>query len=414
MSRRIMRNGRSPGAAQSAPEATPRPEAGSQPEAGSRRGLCGVRLRVQGRRLEKLLLRLEEQGIYPRDVRRESLRAMSLTISAAGEQGFRRVCVELDIAIASRRALGATQALERLRRRAALPVCACLIVLLLGLMSTRVWRVQVEAPPALRAPLISALDALGVRPGAAKSAIDLRSLESAVAAGVDEVKFCQARVRGVTFTLTAQQAASAPEPLALTPAGGLYARRDAIVERVQVLAGRAVVRRGDAVRAGDLLIAGEEQATREDTAPVRAMGIVTGRVWYEGRGEAPLAEISLERTGRQSTRRVLHLPWAEIPLASGAGFALCEREASVQPIGGLFLPLYVETTRLWELAERETERTLAEAQALAEELARQNAVKKCPDNAFIIDKWSEYSIIEGNIIEARYIIEAEETIQCGG
>ena len=111
---------------------------------------------------------------------------------------------------------------------------------------------------------------------------------------------------------------------------------------------------------------------------------------------------------------MLHLPWAEIPLASGAGFALCEREVSVQPIGGLFLPLYVETTRLWELAERETERTLAEAQALAEELARQNAVKKCPDNAFIIDKWSEYSIIEGNIIEARYIIEAEETIQCGG
>ena len=54
------------------------------------------------------------------------------------------------------------------------------------------------------------------------------------------------------------------------------------------------------------------------------------------------------------------------------------------------------------------------AKALAGENARQNAVKKCPDNAFVIDKWTEYSIIEGDTIEARYVIEAEETIQCGG
>lgn len=392
----------------------PSPDHGAPPAPRPRRELSGVRLRVQGRRLEKLLLRLEEQGIHPRDVRRESLRAMSLTINPHCEQGFDRVCVELGIEIARRRPLGVTRALRHLRRRAALPICAAVCVLLLGLMSTRVWRVQVDAPPELCARLESALDSLGVRPGAAKSAIDLRSLETAVAAGVDEVKFCQARVRGVTFTLTAQRADAAPETLTLTPAGGLYARRDAVVERIQVLAGRAVVARGDAVRAGDLLIAGEEQATREETAQVKAMGIVTGRVWYEGRGEVPLSETVLERTGRQSTRRVLCLPFAEFTLAAGADFSLCEREVTTQPIGGLFVPFCVQTTRLWELRERESERPLDEAKALAEELARQNAVKKCPDNAFVIDKWSEYSIIEGNIIEARYIIEAEETIQCGG
>ena len=148
-----------------------------------------------------------------------------------------------------------------------------------------------------------------------------------------------------------------------------------------MLSGRAVVKRGDTVRAGDLLIAGEERVSNDDSSvPVRAIGVVTGRVWYEGRAEINLSDIELKRTGRESVRRVMRLWDYEFEISKGEEFTLCDREITRQ----------------------------------TGENARQNAVKKCPDNAFVIDKWTEYSIIEGDTIEARYVIEAEETIQCGG
>lgn len=395
----------------SSPDAAAQPSSQPAPPAPAPNG---YRVRARGRGLEKLLARLEKRGIHPQDIRREGLRAMSMQIKSRDLKVFDALCVELNIEVLERSPLGLTRTLRRLRRRAALPVCAALCAILIGLMSTRVWLVRVDAPAALTQQLNQALVELGVQPGAAKSALDLRAIEDALVAGVQGVKFCQARVRGVTLTLKAQQAQSAPDTLTLSPPGSLYARCDAVVERVQVLAGSAAVQRGDTVRAGDLLIAGVEQVSREETAPVKAVGIVTGRVWYEGLGESALSETELVRTGAVATRRAIRLLDMEWVIEPAQAFDVCDRELSWQPIGGMFVPLGVMTERFFELTERQVERPLDEAQAIALEQARQNALKKCPDNATVIDKWAEYSIIEGNTIQARYVIEVEETIQCGG
>ena len=395
----------------SSPDAAAQPSSQPAPPAPAPNG---YRVRARGRGLEKLLARLEKRGIHPQDIRREGLRAMSMQIKSRDLKVFDALCVELNIEVLERSPLGLTRTLRRLRRRAALPVCAALCAILIGLMSTRVWLVRVDAPAALTQQLNQALVELGVQPGAAKSALDLRAIEDALVAGVQGVKFCQARVRGVTLTLKAQQAQSAPDTLTLSPPGSLYARCDAVVERVQVLAGSAAVQRGDTVRAGDLLIAGVEQVSHEETAPVKAVGIVTGRVWYEGLGESALSKTELVRTGAVATRRAIRLLDMEWVIEPAQAFDVCDRELSWQPIGGMFVPLGVMTERFFELTERQVERPLDEAQAIALEQARQNALKKCPDNATVIDKWAEYSIIEGNTIQARYVIEVEETIQCGG
>jgi similar to stage IV sporulation protein len=380
------------------------------------RRLFGVRAQVRGRRLERLIAELNRRGVRICDMRRGSLRALDFCIRRRDVKALRAACGALDVTVESLTPLGADGALAFLKRRMALPVSAAACVLIIGLIGARVWRVEVDAPTAeLRAQVEYALGELGARPGAMKSALDLKSIESAITSGVEGVKFCQARVRGVVFTLTAQQVSPAPDVLSLTPAGGLYARCDAVVERVQVLSGRAVVKRGDTVRAGDLLIAGEERVSNDDSSvPVRAIGVVTGRVWYEGRAEINLSDIELKRTGRESIRRVIRLWDYEFDISKGEEFALCDREITRQMIGGLFLPLCVESVRTYEVTETNIQRDIAEAKALTGENARQNAVKKCPDNAFVIDKWTEYSIIEGDTIEARYVIEAEETIQCGG
>lgn len=376
--------------------------------------LNGYRVSVRGRGLEKLLMRLEERGVHPRGVRRRSRRRADMLIGARELKALDALCAELGVEVAERRAQGVTRALRHLKRRAALPICAALCALMIGVLSTRIWLVRVDAPQELAPAIGQALYELGARPGAAKSALDLGAIEDALMADVAEVKFCQARVRGVTLTLSAQQAAPSPNLPSDAPPGSLYARCDAVVERVQALAGTALVRRGDTVRAGDVLIEGLERVSADESAPVKAIGVVTGRVWYEGLGECALSQLELERTGRSSTRRTIRLFGLEWELSSEAGFSLCDREVSFQPLGGMFVPLGVATERCFELRQRRVERPLEDAKAQALELARQNALKKCPDNATVIDKWAEYSIIEGNTIQARYVVEAEVTIQFGG
>lgn len=374
----------------------------------------GIEVHVRGCRLEKLLRTLAKRGLRLRDIRRHSIMEISFKIYRRDLQVLREVCVEFDIDIIRSEALGLTRAYIGLRRRAALPVCALLCLLLTGLISARIWLIDINAPDELRDPISIRLCETGIRPGRSKRGLDLRALESGIASAVSGVKFCQARLDGVTLRLTAQPAGAVPERLPSGPPENLYASRDAVIERIDVLAGRAMAKHGDTVRAGELLISGEEQSAPDGVRPVKAMGIVTGRVWYEGLGEAALSQTLLKPTGRTALRRVIKIAGMEWVIKPANAFALCRSEVSFQPIGGLFLPVGVETTRFFELAKSEKRLSLRAAEAAALHSARQNAVKKCPDNATVIDKWTEYSIIEGNRIQARYVMEVEEIIQCRG
>ena len=186
------------------------------------RRLFGVRAQVRGRRLERLIAELNRRGVRICDMRRGSLRALDFCIRRRDVKALRAACGALDVTVESLTPLGADGALAFLKRRMALPVSAAVCVLIIGLIGARVWRVEVDAPTAeLRAQVEYALGELGARPGAMKSALDLKSIESAITSSVEGVKFCQARVRGVVFTLTAQQVSPAPDVLSLTPAGGL-------------------------------------------------------------------------------------------------------------------------------------------------------------------------------------------------
>ena len=373
-----------------------------------------VSLTLTGRFPERFIQKALTRGARFASIRREGSRTLRLTASAADARIIEALAAELGLAVRESGRAGWPEWLKRLWARRTLAAGLLLCAALLWAFAGRVWRVEVTPladplPPEAEARLVRWLEDQGVKPLMRRSDVEPSLLSARILAEFEELAYAGVRLRGAHLSVEYSPEDAAPPVYRPEDAGGLYAARDAVVLSVEPLAGKACVKPGDAVRAGQLLVRGEERVGPEETRSVRALGRVTGRVWFEARREAPLTETARLRTGRVRTASALRLFSWRLPLMEAADFACQDEATEYLPVVGLYLPMAIERRTLREAAERLQPVDRGETKARLEAEALAAARKKLPPEATERLSWTETQEAEGRLI-VRAVIEAEMDI----
>ena len=150
--------------------------------------------------------------------------------------------------------------------------------------------------------------------------------------------------------------------------------------------------------------------TDELTRGVCALGSVVARVWVEGAAEASTSVEELVPTGGERTESALTGPYFVLPLTRAEPFRLEKREESFLPVGGLFVPLGVSRVRHVELKTRVTQLDAEAVKREISEKALRIARGNRPEMSDEIDKWVDYSMIEGEKIRVRAVLELRMNI----
>ena len=182
--------------------------------------------------------------------------------------------------------------------------------------------------------------------------------------------------------------------------GNIIAAKDGVIDRIQVYAGTPAVRPGDTVRKGDILIHGYEKRGNDATVPVRARGKITARVYLQESAAGHALGYISERTGRSAERFVLGLPFFRFSFSKEPDYLSSERETEVLHLTNVFLPVWVEKETIYEIALHEEASDISAVKAEISRLAMQKLLSQVSRNDEIIDKWLDYSMIEGGIILA--------------
>ena len=375
-----------------------------------------VRLRVEGLMLERLIQRAVSEGAHFRSIRRDDPRAIILDADPESAKILIALCerFSLPCRILSRR--GRDAMLRRLKRRGTLLAGALTFVAILSLFFSRIWLIDValtgDRSSDVRA-LEDALASLNITPGMAKSAIDPSALEDALAAASPDFSFVGVEIQGVRLLVEASPAVPAPPLYELTSGRDLVARCDGVVESVSVLSGVACVKPGDTVVRGQTLIRGDERVTKEINRSIAALGTVVARTWYEGTASASLTYPEQIRTGRSSQSSELRLMNFVWRLSEGENYLSQDSEEEFLPIGGLFLPLQIRRTTLYETHTRTLE---ADTDALKRQLALLafseaglKLAQSQPEGMEIADRWIEYTRDAG-VLTARAVYEMQTDI----
>ncbi len=373
-----------------------------------------VTVRVRCLMPEKLIDRATAQGARFDDARLGSDNTLEIHCDAASAQTLLALCRRFNLEAAVVRLQGGTALRRFARRRATLAAGIACAVALCALFLSRLWFVDVaftgeRAALGDPAALERSLAAMGVRPGILRG-VDTGLLAQRLMAQDRRYSYVGARLQGVRLLVEAVPEAPAPPLYDVDAARDLVCARDGIVVSAVVRSGALCVKPGDAVRRGQVLIRGEEQATKEDTRPIAALGEVVVRGWFTGEARLPLTQARTVDTGRRSTGARLAALGLEWPISSAERYPSQRSERQYLPIGGVFVPLEIERVTNVEIRREEAAipeevlRKRAAALALAD--ARATLRREGPTQYEPGRSWVDYVKSGGRLI-AKAVIEIQ-------
>lgn len=383
-----------------------------------------VVIKVKGPRLERFLSRLADAGIALWDAERLASGMLVARVRAADFRRIRVLCRRQgwSVAIVEKHGLPFLVARVLKRKLLALGAVGCLVALYVA--SGYIWFIDVSGEAGVSADRILAIAAeAGLRRGVRADALDRQRIQLELLLNVQELSWAAVHVQG-TRALIEVAGRSALDP-ALTRPGDVIAARDGIIEKLTVLQGSPLVAEGETVRRGDLLISGfippddprHRQLLAAGKAPyVRADGIVTARVWYEGVARVRLVTEHLEPTGRRSWRLELFAGGHRLRVGQGEGdFERFEvrRTERVFSVGST--PLGFAFARFEEVRARSEVVPEAAARELARQAALLDLEAKLPSpGAALGEPEVEVELVAGDggpVVVARAKVEVIEDIR---
>ena len=365
---------------------------------------------ISGLNLERLLRTAAEEGVTLHGVRRRGERTMRARVPFWRRKALDKLCERCGWEIEEVRVGRVVRAGRFLRARRMLAVGAALGAALLYLSSQTVLRVRVEGAQEHVAEVRRYLQEQRVVPGRFKWTLSADALRDGLALRLPGLSFAGVRYAGSTLVVECEPAREGERLGIAGNALDIVAQEAGVITRLWVQSGTPQVREGQAVRAGQVLIRGEERTGNGATRAVQAQGQVFARVWAQGDARTSLWATHTVETGETRTRVTLCTPWSERVVQDARPFASQDVSVRTEPVVGLYLPVWrrIETMARTKVtrAPRDRGDAASTAQGAAEELAK----IKCPAGAQILDKWTEYSMIDDEFVCATVILEYEKDI----
>jgi len=244
-----------------------------------------------------------------------------------------------EIRILSR--VGGRGARRRILRRPALLIGAAVMAGLLLVSSFFIWDVEVRGTKELsRARVLRTLEDCGFGVGSFWPGLNTELLRSEVMLRLPEIGWMTVNVSGSRAVVAVVERTEKPEMYDGQAPADLVASRDALVRRVNTLAGCPAVKEGQIVTKGELLIGGDLESLTGENRRVRAKGSVMADTWYEISAVCPEKEQMKTPSGVPHSRFALIVGKKRVNLYIGSGKTIdgCDKIISEYTLGleGLF------------------------------------------------------------------------------
>ena len=367
-------------------------------------------IRLQGLGAEKQLTALQKMGYTLRDIRRSDVRTVEFGYEKKHAEAIRAYLLQRGFTCTLLPPRGTAKDLERFRRHYPLTVLSLCMLLCLSIAMQFIWRIDIRGAGAYIGEVRAFLQEENIHPGRSMESIQLKEISEKLTYRLPRVAWVRASFKGLTLSIDVTQGVPMPDIESAGGNGHLLAAQDGVIESIAVYAGTPAVRAGDTVQAGDILIYGHERGSGETLTSVRARGEVIARTYVTESAAISAASYQSHRTGNCAKQIYFQFPFFSFSPSPAPDYLISEYESTFCPLGSAWLPVYIERRTVYETYLENTPPDTAALQAEAARLAMQKLLLSCAKNDEIIDKWLDYSMIEGGTILATATAEVRADI----
>lgn len=269
-------------------------------------------------------------------------------------------------------------------------------------LSTFIWRIdistdQILTPYEIRQQLAS----YGIKPGINKSDVNVYEIQDKMLKNNENIMWIKVRIEGSDLKVNVVQRQSPPQIISDDTPCNLVAKKDGEILRVFTTAGTSVVKNGQRIKKGELLVKGE-QGKEGSVYQVHAAGEVFAKTYYEAMKEVEVSGIKQKKTGKSMKNMYVEIKGKKIYLKKSLN-KFAKYDKIVDNKG------FVKTETYYELKE---EKFQLDAKKVVDDTVKElfERITANLDKSVKVKGKTPETEVKDNKYIIRLIVEAEENV----
>ena len=360
-----------------------------------------LRIEVEGYFIEKLINLSSNKSILLWNSKREKSTLLYTNISIKDYRKIVKIAKKTKCRVKIKEKKGLPFIFNKYRKRKIFFLSLCLIVVGIVILSNFIWNIELTGNTNIsKEELIAVLEQEGLKVGTAKNKINTKEIVSKVRLDRNDLAWIGIELKGTNALVKVVEADKKPDIIKEEEYCNIVATKPGVIVKTNAINGTSLVKQGDTVNKGTILIAGWLEGKYTGTRYVHANGEIIAKVWYEEKQKVELNQVISKENGNSENKYSVKINNFQINF-----YKTLSKFEKYDTIG--------ETKKIKitnkELIEERLTYSKEEAKQIAVEKAKKLLDEKVEDKEKLVNTYINYNETE-EYIEAQVIYEVLEEI----
>ena len=303
---------------------------------------------------------------------------------------------------------------NKYRKRKIFFILLCVIIIIIMGLSNFIWNIEIEGNVNInKEEIVELLKQEGLSIGTFKNNINTKDIINKIRLERNDLAWIGIDISGTNAKVKVIEADPKPEIIKDDEYCNIVATKDGIIQKVNALNGTSLVKEGDVIKKGTVIIGGWLEGKYTGIRYVHANGEVKAKIWYVENKKIELKQVISSKTGKHENKYSVKINNFQInfykTLSKFKIYDTIEKTEKIKIFSDFYLPIEITTKTNYELVEETVEHTREEAKMIATQEAKKVLDEKVQDKENLVNIYTNYSETE-EYVEAQVIYEVLEEI----
>ena len=262
-----------------------------------------VHIRIEGFFVERVMNKAANKKILFWNMKRDKSTIIYTNVGLQDFKGLIKIAKDNKCKIKILEKKGLPFIFNKYKKRKIFFAFILIICVTLFTLSNFVWNIEIDGLNNIdKEEFIKELNDDGLKVGNAKRKIDTQSIINKIRLKRNDISWVGIELTGTNAMVKIVEADAKPDLVDEQDYCNIVASKSAQIIRISAQSGTPVVKEGDIVTKGQILVAGWMEGKYTGTRYVHSSGEVKAKVWYSEKEKIPLTDTTTEQTGKTENK----------------------------------------------------------------------------------------------------------------
>lgn len=373
-----------------------------------------IRVEIEGYFIERLINLCVSKKILLWSSKRKKTTLLYTNISIKDFKEITKIAKQTKCKVKIKEKKGIPFIFNKYKKRKIFFIFLLLITIGILSLSNFIWNIEIEGNNNInKQEIIEELKEHGLSVGKTKNTLNTKEIVNKMRLQRNDLAWIGIEIKGTNAIVKVVEADKKPEIIKEEEYCNIVATKPGIILKVNALNGTPLVKEGDVIKEGSLLIGGWLEGKYTGIRYVHANGEVQAKVWYTETQKIDLKQVISMQTENSENKYSVKINNFQInfykTLSKFKKYDTIEKTKKVKIFSDFYLPIEITEKTNIELVENTIENTIEEAKEKAVQEAKKILDEQVKNKEKLVNTYINYEETE-QYVQAQVIYEVLEEI----